>query len=89
MNTQGTLERLRAEFVEVPGLRLTVDQVRRLCGIEPTVCKTMLDALVDSQFLCVKSDGRYSRSTDGVSVRPRPARADGHSVTPSQQSSAA
>ena len=69
-----TLERLYAEFLEMPGLRLTVDQVQRLCGVERTLCETALAALVDAKFLCVKSDGAYARLTDGEISRPRPAR---------------
>ena len=32
------LDRLRGEFREMPGMRLTVEQVQRLCGIEPALC---------------------------------------------------
>ena len=42
---------------EMPGLRLTLDQIQRLCGIERTVCKMALDMLVETNFLCVKPDG--------------------------------
>lgn len=59
------LNRLRAEFLEMPGLRLKVEQVRRLCGIEQTICQMVLDLLVDEEFLCIKGDGHYARSTDG------------------------
>jgi hypothetical protein len=61
---QRTLERLRGEFIEMPGLRLTVKQAQRLCGVEPTICQPILDALVDVKFLCVKSDGSYARAID-------------------------
>jgi hypothetical protein len=45
------LERLRAEFLEMPGLRLTPAQVQRLCGIDPGMCQSLLDALVAATFL--------------------------------------
>jgi hypothetical protein len=38
--------RVRAEYVEMPGMRLTLEQVQRLCGIERALCQTVLDALV-------------------------------------------
>ena len=60
-----TLERVRGEFLEMPGLRLTAAQVARLCGVEQTICQGVLDALVDVKFLRVSSDGTYSRLTDG------------------------
>jgi hypothetical protein len=59
---EDVLRRLRAEFLEVPGLRLKPEQVRRLCGVERTICQLALDSLVDAKFLCVNSDGIYGRS---------------------------
>jgi hypothetical protein len=59
------LERIRAEYLEMPGLRLKREQVQRLCGIERSMCEMALDSLVKSNFLCVKSDGCYARLADG------------------------
>jgi hypothetical protein len=70
------LRRIRAEYLEMPGLRLTLEQAPRLFGVERKPCKMVLDALVDEQFLCVKSNGAYARITDGEIPRPRPAKAD-------------
>jgi hypothetical protein len=78
MNTfldQRVLERLRAEYLEMPGLKLRIEQVQRLCGIEQTMCRLILDALVKTRFLCLKSDGTYVRLTEGSSPRPRPMKA--------------
>jgi hypothetical protein len=69
-------DRLRAEFLEMPGLRLKAEQVQRLCGIERTICGLLLDSLVEANFLCVAPDGHYARVTDGSVARPRPAPAD-------------
>ena len=63
------LERLRAEFLEMPGLRLTPEQVQRLCGIEPRECQSLLDALVNAKFLSATSTGHYTRLTDGDTRR--------------------
>ena len=70
------LERIRGEFLEMPGLRLTLEQVQRFCGVERTLCQAVLGALVDAKFLCVKSNGAYARVSDGEIPRPRPAKAD-------------
>ena len=78
---EDVLNRLRAEFLEMPGLRLKTEQVQRLCGVERTICQLVLDSLVDATFLCVKSDGRYARLTDGGTSRQRGANAD---IRPSQ-----
>jgi hypothetical protein len=74
MNTT-LLRRIRAEFLEMPGLRLTLDQAQRLCGVERTLCKALLDVLVDVRFLCVKPDGAYARASDGEIRAAQPARA--------------
>jgi hypothetical protein len=55
---QRTLERIRSEFLEMPGLRLTIEEVERLCGIDRTRSRPILDALVDARFLCAKSAAR-------------------------------
>jgi hypothetical protein len=64
-----TIERLRAEFLEMPGLRLSVAQTQRLCGVDQTLCQDVLDALVDVKFLRVNPDGTYARLSDGEPVR--------------------
>ncbi len=61
-----TIERLRGEFLEMPGMRLTARQVQRLCGIDETICQVVLDALVEMKFLRVNADGTYTRSHDGA-----------------------
>ena len=69
--------RIRGEYLEMPGLRLTLEQAQRLCGVERMLCKTVLDALVEANFLCVKPNGTYARAIDGQDVpRPRSAKAD-------------
>jgi hypothetical protein len=67
---EGVLKRLLGEYLEMPGLRLTVSQVQRLCGIERTRCQSALDVLVDGTFLCLKSDGTYALPRDGEIVSP-------------------
>ena len=72
---QRTIDRLKAEFLEMPGLRLSADQVRRLCGVERDLCVAALDVLVQEKFLCAKHDGTYTRLTEGSVPRPRAAKA--------------
>ena len=68
-----TIERLRSEFLEMPGLRLNVKQVQRLCGVDASLCQSVLDALVDLEFLRANADGTYVRLADAP--EPRPAHA--------------
>ena len=72
---EDVIQRVRAEFVEMPGMRLKTEQVQRLCGIEEHICQMVLDRLVDASFLCVKPDGHYARVTEEP-LRVRPAKAD-------------
>jgi len=65
-------ERVRAEYLEMPGLNLTIAQVQRLCGIERRMCATVLEGLVEEHFLCVKPNGAYARAFEGY--RPHPAK---------------
>jgi hypothetical protein len=60
----GVSQRIRAEYTEMPGLSLTLDQVVRLCGIERSACESLLAALVDIRFLALKPDGKYALQTD-------------------------
>src|SRR5882672_5707422 len=60
------LSHLRTVFLGMPGLRITPEQVRRLCGIEWTMCKAALVVLVDEKFLRVTVHGSYVRAADGV-----------------------
>jgi hypothetical protein len=76
MPSDPAVTRIRSEYLEMPGLRLTVEQAQRLCGVERTVCKSVLDALVEEKFLCVKVNGAYARATDGEMPHPLPAKAD-------------
>jgi hypothetical protein len=58
-------QRIRAEYLEMPGLHLTTEQARRLCGVEQVLCQQVLDTLVEMRFLCLKPNGTYARVTDG------------------------
>jgi hypothetical protein len=44
MRVTDLVQRLRGMVPEVPGTRLSVAQAARLAGIEPTVCRQLLDS---------------------------------------------
>jgi hypothetical protein len=76
MNTiEQVLNRIRAEYLEMPGMTLTSHQLQRLCGIDGQVCTLVLDALVNEKFLRVRTNGTFARLTDGSAPRPLPAKA--------------
>jgi len=85
---QDVLTRLRAEFLEMPGLRLTPEQVQRLCGVERMMCQVVLDRLVSEKFLSVRSDGHYVRLSDGAEPPYLyPTKADLRTERPSKKAS--
>ena len=69
------LHRIRAEYLEMPGLSLTTEQVQRLCGVERALCNTALHTLVDTGFLSIRVDGTYGRFRNPDIARARTAKA--------------
>jgi hypothetical protein len=43
--------RVRAEFTEMPGLQLTIQQASRLFGLDPAACTAVIQELVRTDFL--------------------------------------
>jgi hypothetical protein len=56
-----TLQRVRGEFREMPGLCLTPAQASRLWGLDAVASQALLDALVDAQFLRRTANGGFTR----------------------------
>jgi hypothetical protein len=56
------VQRIREEFQEVPGLRLTLDQAVRFWAIDVETCQQVLTALSEMGFLAKMSDGRYRQT---------------------------
>jgi hypothetical protein len=69
------VQRVRAEYLEMPGLTLRPEQVQRLCGVDSTVCQSVLEALVESGFLSRRQDGGYGRHRSPDISRARQAKA--------------
>jgi len=58
------LGRVFGEFVEMPGLRLTLPQAKRLWDLDEQTCVRVLDRLVEFGLLCRTVCG-YGRASDG------------------------
>jgi hypothetical protein len=69
------LQRIRAEYLEMPGLTLRAEQVQRLCGVDSKLCENVLNALVESGFLSRRADGAYGRYPNPDIARLRTAKA--------------
>lgn len=53
---------IHAEFREMPGMRLTEAQVRRLWNLTASECESALEHLVDDGHLVRDPTGRYAGS---------------------------
>jgi hypothetical protein len=56
------LQLIRAEYLEIPGLRLTREQMQRLWGLDAAACQTLLAMLVEVGFLRCTRQAAYVRS---------------------------
>ena len=74
VNTDYMLRRIRSEYLEMPGLRLTRRQAQRLWGLDESTCAQLVDSLTETKFLRrteatlrTRTDGgMYARLTDGA-----------------------
>jgi DNA-binding IclR family transcriptional regulator len=73
------LSRIRGEYREMPGLRLTFTQACRLWQLDDATCHKVLDTLIVERFLQRTPDGSYTVFAVG---RPAAAKA---SVRPHRQ----
>ncbi len=55
------LFRIQMEYVEMPGLKLTTQQARRLWNLPVDLCETALAKLVEQGFLARTGAGSYIR----------------------------
>jgi len=55
---------IRMEYLEMPDLKLTLAQARRLFGLPVEECETALEALVTVGFLARNRDGAFLRRND-------------------------
>jgi hypothetical protein len=66
-----TCFRIALDYIEMPGLKLTLEQSRRLWNLPVDVCESALNELVASGFLGRSRDGAFLRA--GLSARPASA----------------
>jgi hypothetical protein len=63
--------RIRAEFLEMPGLRLTLPQARRLWHVEEPACRAALEELVRARFLVKRANGAFTRAAESPRQTPK------------------
>jgi hypothetical protein len=60
------LDRIRSEYAEMPGLRLTRDQAARLWSLPRDICERLFSELERQGFLRRLTDGAYGRPDLGA-----------------------
>ena len=58
------LPRVRGEYLEMPGLRMTLAQACRLWQVDASTCVKLFDLLVSDGFLYKTATGFYIASPD-------------------------
>ena len=53
------MRRIRAEFEEMPGLSVTLQQASKLFGLAPDAASRILRGLIEEQVLHMRADRRY------------------------------
>jgi hypothetical protein len=66
---EDVLRRVKGEFLEMPGLRLTEAQARRLWNLDAASCEALLGALVDANFLFRTRDGAFMRVEHATPIK--------------------
>lgn len=72
------IDRVRGEYREMPGLKLTVAQACRLSQLDRLTCEAMLEQLIHEEFLHQTPSGAYIALP--VAARPIKAALDGPPV---------
>jgi len=65
------LQRIKGEYLEMPGLALTLQQAQRLWALDRQTCETALCGLVQSGFLITTNAGAFVQASSPIS-RPYP-----------------
>jgi hypothetical protein len=64
MHAGPTIDVVRGEFNEMPGMRLTRPQIRRLWNLSSPECDEVVDALISDGFLVETSTGHLRSTLD-------------------------
>ena len=62
---ESLVTRARSEYLEMPGLRVSVVQACRLWQVDASTCEMVLDQLVLEGFLCKSDSGFYVAAGPG------------------------
>jgi len=56
------VQRIREEFEDAPGLRMTIGEAARFWALDEDTCGRVLGRLLAGGFLAIDFDGRYGQT---------------------------
>ncbi len=59
IQSEAILQGVRGQFLEMPGLKLTLAQAQRLWGMDRATCEAVIEELTASGFLTRARDGAF------------------------------
>ena len=81
--SEDLLQRVCAEFIQLPRLQLTWPQAQRLWGLDESTCAQILERLVETKTPWIDPRGNtYTLLTSGRGPEPRTGRVTAHDVRP-------
>ncbi|MGE5244945.1 MAG: hypothetical protein ACM3SQ_12020 [Betaproteobacteria bacterium] len=76
------LDRIRTEYTEMPALRLTAAQARRLWHLDEDSCDELLATLVRERFLWRTPEGTFLRAAASPAGAHRPSTTASGRISP-------
>jgi hypothetical protein len=61
-STRALMEQIKAEYVEMPGLSVTLPQAQRLWSVDRATCEAVFSRLISMGVLRRSSRGRFIRA---------------------------
>lgn len=58
-------------YLEMPGLRLTPQQARRLWGLDEPSFTRVLNQLIELRLIEIDGEGRYRQTPEGAAAAPK------------------
>ena len=65
------IQRIRAEYLDLPGLSLSARQAQRLSNLDSETCQLALDMMIRERFLRRTPQAQYVRCTTSSIARER------------------
>lgn len=65
------LRRAYDHYLDMPGLKLTCAQARRLWGLDEQTCATVITQLIERHLIEPDGEGHYRQTLEGAAAAPK------------------